>query len=204
MRRSSVSEYAEAMRERYRAGGRAEKGHLLDEFTAVTGYHRKSAVRLLSGRSRGRRAKKMGRPRRYDDEVVVALKQVWETADRICGKRLKPFMGEAGGQDAGVGGAAGNTRCGRSAMPVECIDHRPAAEASQGQGTQAAVEHDEAWEPAEGVDTDQDLRGVTRTVRVHRGGPGGPLWGHDRGVLPEHPDGGGHSHGLGGVSGSLG
>ena len=94
MRRSSVSEYAEAMRERYRAGGRAEKGHLLDEFTAVTGYHRKSAVRLLSGRSRGRRAKKMGRPRRYDDEVVVALKQVWETADRICGKRLKPFMGE--------------------------------------------------------------------------------------------------------------
>ena len=94
MRRSSVSEYAEAMRERYRAGGRAEKGHLLDEFTAVTGYHRKSAVRLLSGRSRGRRAKKMGRPRRYDDEVAVALKQVWETADRICGKRLKPFMGE--------------------------------------------------------------------------------------------------------------
>ena len=24
----------------------------------------------------------------------MALKQVWETADRICGKRLKPFMGE--------------------------------------------------------------------------------------------------------------
>ena len=89
-----MREYAEAMRERYRRGSRAEKGRLLDEFTAVTGYHRKSAVRLLLGRSRASRARRIGRPRRYNDEVVMALKQVWETADRICGKRLQPFMEE--------------------------------------------------------------------------------------------------------------
>ena len=94
MRRSSVREYAEAMAERYRTGSRVEKGRLLDEFTTVTGYHRKSAIRLLSGRSRIEGGKSIGRPRRYDEEVVEALKQVWETADRICGKRLEPFMGE--------------------------------------------------------------------------------------------------------------
>ena len=94
MRRSSVREYTEAMSERYSASSRTEKGHLLDEFTTVTGYHRKSAVRLLLGRSRAPRTTSMGRPRRYSDEAVVALKHVWEAADRICSKRLAPFMGE--------------------------------------------------------------------------------------------------------------
>lgn len=89
-----MREYAEAMTERYRRGSRVEKGRLLDEFTEVTGYHRKSAIRLLSGQSRREEGKKIGRPRQYDDEVVEALKQVWEVADRICGKRLAPFMGE--------------------------------------------------------------------------------------------------------------
>ena len=98
MRRSSVKEYAEAMRERYRLGSRVEKGRILDEFTTVTGYHRKSAIRLLSGQRRALRGKRIGRPRRYDDEVVEALKEVWETADRICGKRLEPFMGELVGK----------------------------------------------------------------------------------------------------------
>ena len=36
MRRSSVEEYAEAMRARYRKASRSEKGRLLDEFTEVT------------------------------------------------------------------------------------------------------------------------------------------------------------------------
>ena len=33
----------------YRGASRREKRQLLDEFTRVTGYHRKSAIRLLSG-----------------------------------------------------------------------------------------------------------------------------------------------------------
>jgi hypothetical protein len=33
--------------ERYRQGGREEKARILDEFAAVTGYHRKHAMCLL-------------------------------------------------------------------------------------------------------------------------------------------------------------
>ena len=49
--RESVREYVARQRDRYRKAGRAEKGRILDEVVAVTEYHRKSAVRLLSGRS---------------------------------------------------------------------------------------------------------------------------------------------------------
>ena len=45
MRRGSVNDYAEAMRKRYRIDDKAERGRLLDEFTATTGHHRKSAMR---------------------------------------------------------------------------------------------------------------------------------------------------------------
>ena len=41
MRRSIVREYAEGVRGRYRGVSRSEKGKILDEFTAVTGNHRK-------------------------------------------------------------------------------------------------------------------------------------------------------------------
>jgi len=66
---------------------------MLDEFTQVTGYHRKAAIRLLvrefkpPGGYRGRR-------RRYGPEVVEALKVAWEASDHLCGKRLKPFLSE--------------------------------------------------------------------------------------------------------------
>ena len=53
MRRSIVREYAEAVRGRYSGVSRSEKGKILDEFTAVTGNHRKSAIRQLSGQTSG-------------------------------------------------------------------------------------------------------------------------------------------------------
>ena len=52
--RESIKEYVVRQRERYQKASRAEKGRILDEVVSVTDYHRKSAVRLLSGRrSRG-------------------------------------------------------------------------------------------------------------------------------------------------------
>src|SRR5215813_7955138 len=42
-------ELLEAVGKRYRQGGRKEKARILDEFAAVTGYHRKHAMRLLRG-----------------------------------------------------------------------------------------------------------------------------------------------------------
>jgi len=37
-----------AVAQRYGAAGRREKGRILDELTAMTGWHRKHAVRALS------------------------------------------------------------------------------------------------------------------------------------------------------------
>jgi hypothetical protein len=94
MTRGSILEYRKAIRERYLKVGRREKGKILDEFTQVTGYHRKAAIRLLRREpSLPRRGRRGGR-RRYEAEVVEALRKVWESSDRVCSKRLQPFLGE--------------------------------------------------------------------------------------------------------------
>jgi hypothetical protein len=45
-----------AVIERYSNGRRAEKGRILDEFVAVTGFHRKHAMRVLRGGQADRRS----------------------------------------------------------------------------------------------------------------------------------------------------
>ena len=40
-------ELVAAIAGRYAQGDRSERGRILDEFTAVTGFHRKHAMRLL-------------------------------------------------------------------------------------------------------------------------------------------------------------
>jgi hypothetical protein len=92
MTRGSVREYAAAVRRRYLAAGKAEKGLILGEFCRTTGYHRKAAVRLLR-RSAPERARP-SRPARYGLEVALALRRAWEAADRVCSKRLAPFLAE--------------------------------------------------------------------------------------------------------------
>ncbi len=47
MTRSSIREYTGAVRGRYLRASKKEKSRILDEFTQVTGYHRKAAIRLL-------------------------------------------------------------------------------------------------------------------------------------------------------------
>lgn len=91
MSRGSVREYTEAIRGRYQGSDRKGKGRILDEFTQVTGYHRKAAIRLLR-RNHGPPRGHKGRPRHYWREVVEALKVAWEASDHLCGKRLKPFL----------------------------------------------------------------------------------------------------------------
>jgi len=93
MTRGSIQEYAAAVRERYKSGNRAEKGRILDEFTKVTGCHRKAVIRLLCHRQRMSKEKR-GRQRLYGNEVTAALKEAWEATDRVCSKRLQPFLPE--------------------------------------------------------------------------------------------------------------
>lgn len=91
MTRGSIAEYAAAVRERYLAASKAQKGVILSEFCQTTGYHRKAAIRLL-GRPRRPGRERRGRQRQYRLAVVPALTRVWEVGDRLCGKRLAPFL----------------------------------------------------------------------------------------------------------------
>ena len=86
------NELVTAVAERYAQGDRGERGRMLDEFTAITGYHRKHAMRLLRGGQVTRRCGPRPGRRVYDEAVREALIVVWEASDRICGKRLRPLL----------------------------------------------------------------------------------------------------------------
>ena len=94
MTRRSILEYAQALRPRYGKASKEEKRKMLDEFVQVTGFHRKAAIRLLNRVSRLTSGKRRGRQRKYGSEVAEALKEVWEASDRLCSKRLRPFIPE--------------------------------------------------------------------------------------------------------------
>jgi hypothetical protein len=87
--KTARKEIVEAVRTRYENASKLEKGTILSEFTALSGYHRKHAIRLLSPQSEVTVNKVTKGDRVYDEAVKSALVLVWETADRICGKRLK-------------------------------------------------------------------------------------------------------------------
>src|SRR4051812_37096611 len=82
-------ELVAAVIERYSKGRRAEKGRILDEFVAVTGFHRKHAMRVLRGGQASRRSAPRPERRLYDEAVREALIVIWEASDWVCGKRLK-------------------------------------------------------------------------------------------------------------------
>jgi hypothetical protein len=89
---TSRQELMDSLRARYRSGSRGGKGRILDEVVAVTGYHRKHAIRLLKlGRGELSPVAR-ARPRRYGNAVAEALVVLWEASDRVCGKRLKALI----------------------------------------------------------------------------------------------------------------
>lgn len=85
-------ELVAALAGRYAVASREERGRILDEFTAVSGLHRKHAMRLLrSGRSRRQTGARPDR-RLYNAAVREALIVLWEASDRVCGKRLRALI----------------------------------------------------------------------------------------------------------------
>jgi hypothetical protein len=86
------AELANAVRHRYRMASRKEKGKILDEFIAVTGYHPKAAIRALNSVSRPSAPRTQRRRRVYDEAVQQALIVLWEASDRLCGKRLEAML----------------------------------------------------------------------------------------------------------------
>lgn len=93
---------------RYRGASRSEKGKILDDFVADTGYTRayagivlrKCGLKLLyamdeevvEAEARVVKPHGGGRPRVYTDEVRRAVEQLWELFGYLCGKRLVPVI----------------------------------------------------------------------------------------------------------------
>jgi hypothetical protein len=94
---------------RYRRSSKKQKGKILDEFIAITGYNRKYAGWVLRnwGKKRyirmegqlievvtgtPRKKKRKARQRTYGPEVMKALKKIWYVFDCPCGKRLVPIL----------------------------------------------------------------------------------------------------------------
>jgi hypothetical protein len=96
-------------RPRYQKASKKEKRDLLDEFTRLTGYHRKSASRLLSHKpikeliiyadgeavklkpEKKRPANRRGK-RVYTEEVIASLRLIWTFFWYKCGKILASLM----------------------------------------------------------------------------------------------------------------
>jgi hypothetical protein len=96
----------EASRQRYGGLSAAGKRRLLDELEGITGYHRKSLLRLLNRKvpaaagaavasgdqGEPMQALKPHPRRRYGPEAAAALVPLWEASDRLCGKRLAALL----------------------------------------------------------------------------------------------------------------
>jgi hypothetical protein len=87
---STRTELVAAIKERYQRSIKADRRSILDEFVAVTGHHRKHAIRLLSSADEPPAFRVRRVPRRHGADVREALIALWEASDRVCSKRLKP------------------------------------------------------------------------------------------------------------------
>ncbi len=86
------TELADAIRGRYTAAANKDKRRILDEFVAATGYHEKSAIRVLNNPPEPKHRQTRERLSIYDEAARGALIVLWEASDRVCGKRLKALL----------------------------------------------------------------------------------------------------------------
>ena len=97
------------LRDRYQKLFKKEKTIFLNEFIQLTRYNRPYAARVLRIKEvlgymniggkrvrlvRDKRKIKREKKKIYDQDVLVALKELWKICDYICSKRLAPFLSE--------------------------------------------------------------------------------------------------------------
>jgi hypothetical protein len=83
------------LQERYAQAKKKDRGRMLDEFVATTGYHRKHAIALLRGKRHHRdHSKPIKRPRARYYTAEDKRWALWlaELFDFICSKRLRVAM----------------------------------------------------------------------------------------------------------------
>lgn len=89
-------EYTKQLALRYKKAGKNEKKNILDEFVRTTDYHRKSAIRILSGNYvYTTKPIKRSRNRKYELLDAIVLAKVCELLDWINSKRIQPQIGVA-------------------------------------------------------------------------------------------------------------
>lgn len=92
MTRGSNHEYLRTIRGTYRRADRRGKTALLTQAVQITGYHRKHVLRRLRASQTASQRPRRARRRQASLEVIDALRLAWTAADRICAKRLQPFL----------------------------------------------------------------------------------------------------------------
>jgi hypothetical protein len=92
MTHAARAELADAIRDRYLAVTGKDKRKILQEFMATTGYHEKSAIRILNNPAALKHRQTRQRTPLYDEAARAALIVMWEAFDRVCGKRLKALL----------------------------------------------------------------------------------------------------------------
>jgi hypothetical protein len=76
----------------YRRASYQRKQVLLDAFAQATGYHRRYGMWLLNHADEVPNQPRKARPRQYGPEVQHTLFLAWHAANRICTKRLMPYL----------------------------------------------------------------------------------------------------------------
>ncbi len=94
MSHQSKRDYFKAIYHRYQKAPKALKQTILDEFCRVCGYHRKYAIRKLSGPSPKTQTlpHRSRRPVEYSPELITILQAVWEAAGYPWSVRLKAIV----------------------------------------------------------------------------------------------------------------
>jgi hypothetical protein len=91
---------------RYKKARKKDRGKMLDEFVALTGYRRSYASYVLSSHGKRKRVGKnkvvqadlrktnhRKKTKHYGEDVRKPLIKIWYIMDCICGKRLAPVLG---------------------------------------------------------------------------------------------------------------
>jgi hypothetical protein len=93
MSQTDEAKYLAALKKRYAQATKKERGQILDEYVKTTGYHRKHASAVLSGK-RQRVKRPIRRPRRdkYTAEDARGLAQISDIFDGINSKLLRAAM----------------------------------------------------------------------------------------------------------------
>lgn len=118
---STKLELVAATATRYREAPRAEETKILDEFVAVSGFHRKPVIRPLRQNDDEPSPTPIARKRQYGERLREALIVLWETSDRIRSKRLKPLVPDAA---TCIGAARSAIDRRRLAHPIACRQRR--------------------------------------------------------------------------------